>query len=191
MARHGEYGEYGERRAPRRGRRGFTIIEILIAVAITAFGFAAIFSLQIGSMQGNIAARETAAAVNLAETYAEWLRLNAFVWNGVQPPVAGDVTGPLGRWRSLTPDGPVDHNNLPDQPLSRFCVHYRLDRLPDNGFQGGLNARVRVIWSRASLDPGELDDVCPDGQAQGLVVDLARFYSISVPVALRSNGGGA
>ncbi len=179
----------GARREPRR-ERGFTIIEILIAVTITAFGFAAIFSLQIGSMQGNIAARETAAAVNLAETYAEWLRLNAFAWNGLQPPAAGDVAGPLGQWRSLTPDGPVDHNNQPDQPLSRFCVHYRLDALPNGGFQGGLNGRVRVVWSRASLDPRELDDVCPNGAAQGLVIDLARYYSISVPVALRANAGG-
>lgn len=174
-----------------RRSAGFTIIEILIAVAITAFGFAAIFSLQIGSMQGNIAARETAAAVNIAETYAEWLRVNAFAWNGEQPPAAGDIAGALGRWRSLTPDGPVDHNNQLDRPLSRFCVHYRLDRLPAGGFAGGINGRVRVMWARASLDPGEMDDICPDGAAAGLVVDLTRYYSISVPVALRANGGGA
>ncbi|MCA9541942.1 MAG: prepilin-type N-terminal cleavage/methylation domain-containing protein, partial [Myxococcales bacterium] len=53
------------RRLARRGGAGFTVVEILIAVAVTAVGFAAIFSMQIGTMQGNIAAREMASAVNL------------------------------------------------------------------------------------------------------------------------------
>lgn len=171
-----------------RRRGGFTIIEVLIAVAITAFGFAAIFSLQIGSMQGNITARETAAAVNLAEMHAEWLRFNTYAWGGGQP-AAGDVSGAPGRWRSLTPDGPVDHNNRPEQPFSRFCVHYRLDLLP-GGYNDARNGRVRVIWPRASLDPGEAEEPCPDDVAQGLVVDLRRFYSISVPVSLQAKGGG-
>lgn len=179
------------RRSTQRGRsRGFTIIEILIAVTITAFGFAAIFSLQIGSMQGNITARETTSALNLAETYAEWLRLNTHVWTSALPPTAGDVSGILGQWRSLTPDGPVDHNNRLEEPLSRFCVHYRIDRLPNQLNSGALNGRVRVIWPRASLDPSELDDVCPDNAAAGLVVDLARLQSIVVPVALNAQGVG-
>ncbi len=169
--------------------RGFTIIEVLIAVVITAFGFAAIFSLQIGSMQGNISARETSAAVNLAELHAEWLRLNAYAWNGVVPANAGNISGAPGRWRSLTPDGPVDHNNRVDRPLSRFCVHYRVDQLPDARYSGGLNGRVRVVWSRASLDPDEMDDVCPDAAAAGFVVDPTRFYALTVPVALRAKGG--
>jgi len=177
------------RHAPDTRTAGFTIIEILIAIGITAFGFAAIFSMQIGSMQGNISARETAAAVNLAERYAESLRWEAYAWDG-QTLVAGSrISEPLARWRSLTPD-PVDHNGEADQRLSRFCVHYRLDRLAV-GYPGALNGRVRVIWARASLDPSELDDVCPDGLADGLDVDLNRFYSISVPVTLRANNEGA
>ena len=54
-----------------------------------------------------------------------------------------------------------------------------------------LNARVRVVWARASLDPTELDDVCPQAAAENLNIDLGRFYSISVPVTLRANSEGA
>lgn len=182
-----------------RGRRaaaGFTVIEVLIAVAVTAFGFAAIFSLQISSMQGNVSARETAAAVNLAERYAEALRREAFAWAGPQLPAPLLNRAP-GQWHSFS-DLPLDHNGRAHESRDpvfgtvlarqRFCVHYWVDRLPDGRFAGALNARVRVVWPRASLDQEPLEEICPEADANAAEIDPLTFFSVTVPVTLRFNG---
>lgn len=179
-----------------RGAAGFTVVEVLIAVAVTAVGFAAIFSLQISSMQGNISARETAAAVNLAERYAEALRREAFAWVTVQLPAPLLDRAP-GQWHTFS-DLPLDHNGRAHESRDpqfgtvlarqRFCVHYWLDRLPEGRYAGAINARVRVVWPRASLDQEPLDDVCPEAQANNAEVDPLVFFSVTVPVTLRFNG---
>lgn len=176
--------------------RGFTIIEVLVAVAITAIGFAAIFSLQIGSMQGNIEARELAAATNLAERYVAQLRSEAYMWTtGLRPPA--DSTPTLaeapGRWHSLTPD-PVDHNGRVHADLDarfgsplarqRFCVHYWLGPR-DPAMDGVIRVQVRVIWPIASLDQSSLAQVCPENQADAWRGNPQLFRSVVLPAAVR------
>ena len=182
----------------RRARRpsGFTIIEVLVAVVITAIGFAAIFSMQIGSMQGNIEAREMSAATNLAERYVAAMRREAFQWvSGPRPSAAQSVI--LGEtpavWHSLTPD-PVDHNgraNIADDaqfgsPLARqrFCVQYWVsDR--DIALEGVLNVRVRVVWPVGTLDTSALGPVCDPATANGFQPDVSRFRTVVLPAAIR------
>lgn len=188
------------RNAPTRARRGaargFTIIEVLVAVIVTAIGFAAIFSLQIGSMQGNIEAREMAAATNLAERYVAELRSDAYMWTtGLRP--KADITPRLARaagvWHSFT-DTPVDQNgraNVNDDaefgsPLARqrFCVHYWVGERNPN-MDGVLRVQVRVIWPVASLDRSQLTAVCSEQRADGFVPNPAVYRTITLPAAVR------
>lgn len=181
-----------------RARRtaGFTIVEVLVAVMITAVGFAAIFSLQIGSMQGNIEARELAAATNLAERYVSQLRADAYMWTtGLRP--KADITPTLARapnqWHSFT-EQPVDQNGRAHRnadprfgsPLSRqrFCVHYWVGER-DPAMDGVIRVQVRVIWPVASLDTSSLDEICSEAQADGFRRDLSKFRSIVLPAAVR------
>ena len=184
-------------------RRGFTIIEILIAVFVSAVGFAAVFSLQIGTMQGNISARETAAAMNLAERYAERLRAEAYEWTGSALP-GPRLNQPAGAWATLTdiPPGqgvdprdglPVDQNGLPHQGADpngsqlvrqRFCVHYWLSPL-DDVYDGILNARVRVVWPRDTLNPQSVAAVCTRQGAAAFQDNVALFSSVTIPVTVR------
>ena len=115
----------------RRSASGFTLIEMLAAVVISAVGFAAIFTLQIRNLHGNQEARELAWAVNLGEQYAAELRLDAFAWTGSLPEALNRTDG---QWYALTPQ-PVDHNGLPyadDSEIAsryhrqHYCVHYRI-----------------------------------------------------------------
>ena len=69
-----------------RQPKGVTIVEVLLAVAISAIGFAAVFALQISSVQGNISAREVASAVNLAENTADMLQRESYKWVETNPP---------------------------------------------------------------------------------------------------------
>lgn len=179
----------------RRRPGGFTIIEVLVAVIITAVGFAAIFSMQVGSIQGNVEARELAAATNLAERYVARLRRDAYQWTVGPRPAAAQApvlaAGP-GVWHSLTPD-PVDHNgrvyiddDANGSPLARqrFCAHYWLG--PNNpALEGVLNVRVRIVWPIASLDRSALDTVCPEDRANGFVPDPSRYRTVVLPAAIR------
>ena len=179
-----------------RRARGFTIIEVLVAVIITAIGFAAIFSLQIGSMQGNIEAREMAAATNLAERFVAELRTDAYMWTtGLRP--KADITPRLARqpraWHSFT-ETPVDHNgrananddNQFGSPLARqrFCVHYWVGER-DPTMDGILRVQVRVVWPVASLDRSRLSTICSEQQADGFVPDPSVYRSITLPAAVR------
>jgi prepilin-type N-terminal cleavage/methylation domain-containing protein len=178
----------------RRRQRGFTVIEILIAVAVTAVGFAAIFSLQIGSMQGNISARDLSAAMNLAERYAEVLRRDSYEWNARERP-GPRLSRSTNEWHSFTPNA-VDHNglaSLDDDPefgselfRQRFCVHYWFAPL-EGLYNRILNVRVRVIWPRTSMDPSGLVDVCPEDSADGFRLNVRDWYSVVIPMTLRSN----
>lgn len=180
----------------KRRASGFTIVEVLVAVIITAIGFAAIFSLQIGSMQGNIEARELAAATNLAERFVADLRSEAYMWTtGLRPPA--DSTPRLAlqpeQWHTLTPD-PVDHNGRAhtDQdaqfgsPLARqrFCVHYWLGQR-DPAMDGVIRVQVRVVWPIASLDQSSLNQVCPANQANAWRGNPALYRSVVLPAAIR------
>jgi prepilin-type N-terminal cleavage/methylation domain-containing protein len=178
------------RRSRRRTQAGFTVIEMLIAVIVTAVGFAAVFALQIGTMQGNIAAREYAAANNLAERYMEFLRSEAERWTG--PNLPGPWLNQAdNRWHTLTPD-PVDHNGQVNAGITgnpgsnldrqRYCVHYRLNRQPAPN-SGLLEMQVRVIWGRASLGQADLDTLCPENRANNFNPggQLADWQSLTLP----------
>ena len=174
----------------RRGGRGFTIVEILVAIVVTMIGFAAIFQMQIGSMQGNITAREMAAATNLAERYVETLRRDAYQWVGFELPAPYLNQAPQ-RWHSFTPK-PVDQNGrayVDDDPAfgsnlarQRFCVQYWMD--PSQGvYDGIMNTRVRVVWPRSTVEQSPLYDVCNDADA--FVPEAARWFTLTVPATIR------
>ena len=174
--------------------KGFTVIEVLIASAIAAIGFAAVFSLQIGTMQANIAAREMSAAVNLAEQSLARLHQNSFAWVGNELPEPLLNQSPR-RWHTLT-ESPVDHNGRmhvsddaefgSELSRQRFCIHYWLSPL-DGMYRQLMNARVRVVWAKTGLDSGALDDVCGEGQADAFIENPARYFTVTMPTVLRSN----
>ena len=183
----------------RGAQAGFTLIEIMIAVVVTAIGFAAIFSLQIASMQANISARETSAAVNLAERYVEVLRGETYLWtkeeNVADVPGAAFLGNAQEEWHSFSPT-PVDLNGrqfISDDPNNgsplarqRFCVHYWLDQL-STPHDHLVNARVRVVWQRAAIDDKALmrDPCANPANFQESVQD---WLTITVPTVLRRTG---
>ena len=178
-----------------RSRKGFTVVEVLIAIAMTAIGFAAVFSLQIGSMQAHMAARDMSAAINLAERYVEMLRRDSYAWSGNDRP-RPRLHKTLRRWHTLTPH-PVDQNGRVNidhdsefgSVLSRqrFCVHYWMSQQAGS-YEGLVTLRVRVVWPRSALNKDGLADVCTDGGARGFRADdVAQWFSLMLPAIIRSS----
>ena len=178
----------------RTGQRGHTVVEVLIAAGVAAVGFAAVFSLQMGSMLANISARDMTAAMTLGERYVDVLRRDSFAWVGETRP-APRLNQQSERWHSFS-EFAIDQNglvNLRDEGefgsalnRQRFCVHYWLAPM-DGLYAQMMNVRVRVIWPRNSLDASQLTDVCPEENANGFRMNSARWYSITIPSVLRSS----
>lgn len=179
----------------RRAPRGFSLVEVLVAVVVSAVGFAAVFALQIRTMQGNISAREQSAAVVLAESALETLRTEAYKWRTETLP-AGLLSAAPQAWHTLTPQ-PIDHTGLalgaagvPGSELNRqrFCVHYWLEPLAGT-FSNMLNVRVRVVWPRGTTDMGGLAQMCTEVGAAAFrprIADSIRTWnSVTLPGALR------
>ena len=155
-------------------RRGYTLIEILMAVVVSAIGFAAIFALQIGNMHGNVSARDQVAAMTLAERAIEQLRAESHLWTETSPP-AGRLAVSNRTWHAFS-TVPLDHNGLqlgaagvPGSALGRqrFCVHHWIDRLDTGVFSGTMNVRIRVLWPRDVTDNAGLAEMCTE-QGAGL-----------------------
>lgn len=176
-------------RMPSRAH-GFTVIEILIALAITAFGFAAIFSLQGATIQSNVGARDLAAGTNLAERYASRLRAMGSVATSNAWPA--QLVAARGQWQTFAPDA-VDHNGLTADEtrvdLQRYCVHFWVDAPAGLPSERILNGRVRVVWPNANSGVEALDEVCDAGGAAAFEETPGRFYSVTLPVVIRRGGG--
>lgn len=176
--------------------KGVTLVEILMAVTVSAIGFAAVLSMQVSSVQGNIGAREVAAAVNLAESAIEQLQRESYKWVSVEPPEPF-LSRTENEWFTMTPE-PVDHNRRVAKSVSdelgslttrqRFCIHYRLKRLA--GTYGGLiSGRVRVVWPYATLANNDFKAACEQDNLAGFEPKIGEWYSITLPWVIRAGGG--
>lgn len=186
-------------RTQRRRPRGYTVVETLIAVAVTAVGFAAVFSMQMNTIQGNVSARDFSAAVNLAEKYAETLRRESHRWTDRANPPAPYLSNADGTWHSFS-EAPLDHNDLildqnigSDLRRQRFCAHYWLSPVAVAPYEGLMNGRIRVVWTWDPQDRETLEGLCAEAAADGFdgrpgVNDKIR--SVSLPITLRFHQPG-
>lgn len=152
-----------------RRQSGYTMIEVLMALAVMTSGAMGIFALQKASMRGNFEARQMTMATNIARTWLERMRRDALLWTvGGQGAAAANLTttrylsstpatGGLGAW--FTPIPPIgslesyafDHfgndtlNGLVNTTSPEYCVNTRSQWV----FPGQvLRVDVRVWWNR-------------------------------------------
>ncbi|MFN3202266.1 MAG: prepilin-type N-terminal cleavage/methylation domain-containing protein [Bradymonadia bacterium] len=183
----------------KRFQKGYTVIETLIAVAVSAIGFAAVFSMQLSTIQGNVSAKDFSAAINLAERYAEILRQSSHNWTVRDAPPAPFLSRSDGTWHTFS-DEPLDHNDLildadtgSDLRRQRFCVHYWLSPIAAAPYQGLMNGRVRVMWSWDPQDRATLEGVCAEANANGFDGRPSAnnvIRSVTLPITLRFHQPG-
>lgn len=163
-------------RRRRSGRRGFSIIELLVVVAVTSVGFVALLDLQVSSIRGLTYPANLTAAINLGEQFLATLHVEAIEWTGqgnqswnnpnlrylstLNEAVASDAPE---AWRVAAgaddaPDLFRDQagsdqwydagllREIDPRQNPRFCLHYRL--VWANQSQRVMRADVRVLWLR-------------------------------------------
>jgi Tfp pilus assembly protein PilV len=166
--------------ATRRARRngGFTIVEVVVAMAVMVFGIMAIVGLQSHTVQINSLARQMSIANQIAQTWLERMKQDAHRWDQPQkdgqPPLIQLLAGTTwlqqvnampGRFQSIpataAASGAYDFQGneimLGTAGTPFFCTSFK----PAWVYVGRtIRVDVRVFWprERASAIIGCIDD---------------------------------
>lgn len=146
--------------------RGYSIIEVMIAIALLAVASSGIVALHKVSTFGHIRAKNLLQASQIGRLWVERLRTDAASWNYPSPVYPGvapninqtawlqNVVGNPNAWfRPVEVAGRGSAafdalgNNVPESQLvnATFCTHLRLAWMYPNSL---LRADVRIFWLR-------------------------------------------
>lgn len=67
-----------QKRGPKRRERGFTLIEVMVAIAILSFGILAVATMQTSAMRANYKGYRLTEAITLAQDRIEYLATQPF-----------------------------------------------------------------------------------------------------------------
>ncbi len=144
------------RKKNRPGQQGYTLIEVMMAVAIMTVGSVGILSLHQATTRGNRMAREMTTAVDVSRVMIERAHRDALLWN-----TSGDVTGTeilinvatsgLGDW--VIPSTTIGSNGFDYQGNDTatvanmyYCTNVRVSWLIG---QDAARVDTRVWWRRS------------------------------------------
>ncbi len=129
---------------PLSRNKGFTLIEVMVAVAILAIGILAVSSMQMHSVEGNSLAGNTTEAVTVAENELERLIGLPYTHNDLQD-VLGDGAAGL-----RNPLPPLPAPPIPDLTLPALNPDYQVPR-----------GRYTVCWNVAFNNDFDLPPLTP------------------------------
>lgn len=163
--------------APRGGTRAYTVVELMMSLALFAVGVTGVLAMQRVTIESNSHARDLSTANRIGAAWLDQLRLDAALWNH---PSELNPTSDLGdtlwlnaaasppTWTLPNPvfDPPPNGRNWgaafdalgepvsdPTSDAVRFCAHLQLVPLsPVGSAYGRIRATVRVVWRRAGGD---------------------------------------
>jgi len=188
-------------------RAGYTLVEVMMAVAVMTVGAVGIIALQVAATHGNIEAREMTTASTSARTWIERLKRDGLNWTqGGAGVAAADLArtnyllavpaaGTEGAWfrPNIDADFPNDSYAFDhfgrDTTVAgdiRFCTHVRLSWL----YPGqAIRADVRVWWHRrGSASNDDITDFnlypdCGAGSEAAITTDTRlRFVNASTVI---------
>jgi len=196
--------------------RGYTIVEVLVVIAITVIGFLAMANLQASVLRANQNSWNTAGAVHLAQHVQEAIRLEGLEWtndsfsaNGgvgqtkfrylrhVGAPVVDGTSGWLdaGFYPADTPlalvnqvgRGPYDTGALALVPQDRNQRFCVRFRLTWIIPNFLIRSDVRVLWARPESQAG-LYDACPGPEGRdAMEAHPEDVFSIAFPATVMKN----
>lgn len=191
----------------RRARRGYTVVELLMALAIFGVGITGVVALQKVTGASNQHARNLAIATHVAQSWLERLAADATSWTDLPSEVL--QTNTLWLKEVTTSDGiwfvPATENGFGarfgalGQPLDEdnvvqtvFCAHLRLTLLNspigignatmNNGL---VRAEVRVFWPRHADVP--IEDYCAVAEVANVGADVQNFHFVYQATAIRQS----
>jgi prepilin-type N-terminal cleavage/methylation domain-containing protein len=167
-------------------QRGYTLVELMMALALFAIAVLGIISMQKITVTSNAHAKNVAMAERIAQAWAGQLEMEATTWGTTMPSGwlnADNVWQRPAYIAAREFGGAFDAlgNALPNDSLASaaFCTHVRMAWLyPNTMMVGGnamLRAEIRVFWLRDNAAPLDATALCSATQtaAQANEIGLA------------------
>jgi hypothetical protein len=150
----------------RRWSRGYTVVELMMALAVFTAGVTGVIAMQRSVVAANRHARNVTVANGIAQAWLDQLAVDSSVWRTTLDQTiwlnALNDSGNDGIWRLPAQSVAAERNfgptfNLfgaPAAAATDFCVHVRLTWLFRDELRGGragsgsIRTDVRVFWPR-------------------------------------------
>jgi len=187
-----------------RNRTGYTLVELMIVLALFSVAVIGIISMQKITVMSNMHSRSLATAQRIAQAWAGQLEMDATQWRTDQPNVGAQFLNANASWarplysanRRFGAAFDALGNPLTDGQLdrARFCTHVRMSWMYQSSLgatgNGMLRAEIRVFWQKEgenALVSNGGATMCPtmtpaDSAAVGLRTDLYHFVYQTVGV---------
>ena len=191
-------------------RRGYTVIEVMIAIALLGIASSGIIALQKVTAIGNLRAKSLSTADQIARTWIERLHGDATAWNYPSPSAPGVVSNinqtvwlanantNANAWfrPAENPRGTaafdVLGNDIPDANAANaaYCANVRLAWLYPNTL---IRADVRVFWLReGGAGPVGGTPFCSPNAPIGVFdvpgnLPVARFHAVYLSASIAQN----
>jgi len=192
-----------------RGSRGYTVVELMMAMAVLAVGVSGIIAMQKITVSSNRHSRNLALATQIARSWQDRLVADSALWNN--PSIRSPTTDRNieTEWLRLVPTGwvrplastngdfgpafdalgnPVTDDTLVAQ--APFCTHIRLSWLvPESPTQAGLiRTEVRVFWLREGQGvPGNRPVCDPTLDPVAIGDAVTNFHFVYLTSAVKQN----
>lgn len=192
--------------------RGYTVVEVMISLAILAIGTSGIIAMQKVTAVANRDAKSLLIANQVARTWTERLRTDAAKWNYPAGQILADdlndtqwikaISTQPGQWirpadsafGSFAADT-FGNDVAANSPAAVYCTNLRLTWLygPPSAFPGGpflIRAEVRVFWLRDG-GGGVIDATLPLCDPTITVANIgaaiANYHFVYVATAIAEN----
>jgi prepilin-type N-terminal cleavage/methylation domain-containing protein len=187
---------------PPAPQAGFTIVELMMSLAVLTVGISGIIAMQKVTAVSNLHSKSVAIATQIANAWQDQLLVEGTLWRRSASPSLPTwawltKTDQTGWFRPKYDDtyrhfgaafdalgNPVTEGNIAQ---AQFCVHLQLVpviALTDSLGNATIRASVRVIWPRVQgKQPASF--CASDADAKALGDDITDFHSLYQTFAIR------
>lgn len=181
--------------------RAFTLVELMMSLAVLAVGVSGIIAMQKVTAMSNLHSKSLATATQIANSWQNQLMMDGSLWrNNTEIPTSTWLhqigTSPDAWFRPVY--NPARQfgagfdalgNPVSDLALARFCVHLLLTPVTstalDNPGNGIIRATVRVFWPRAQ--GSHPVSFCASDDLTSIGSDLSNYHFAYQTLAIRVN----
>jgi len=191
----------------KRRSRGYTVVELMMSLAVFATGVTGIVAMQRATISSNLLARNVTVANGIAQAWLTQLQADGTLWRPTAVPAvtpvwlltanASNGLWQLPAWNAARQFGAqFDGFGAPVQANPQFCAQIRLTWLYGDGTsQGGLagngliRTEVRVFWPRdtvttAGFDAGDCTAVA-QATVDGVANKTSKYHFVVQAGAVR------
>lgn len=187
---------------PTAKTRGFTIVELMMSLAVLAVGISGIIAMQKVTAVSNMHSKSVAIATQIANAWQDQLLTDGTLWrSSIAPPntIRWLRSGGAGAWFRPTEHAgsrfsaafdalgsPVTAANIQQ---AQFCVHLQLVPMLLNAAGPGndmIRATIRVLWPRAQgVQTGATNFCDASVNVEQIGKDTANYHTLYQTVAIR------